>query len=487
MSAGSDFILKNFKSERILQKSAYSCTELVMHDGIPYVRKTINAIGLPYAELKNISHPTLPHIFYAVEDEGRTYVIEEYISGRTLKECLEQNISFNQKQQKNIALQLCKVLEVLHKKGILHRDIKPSNIILMHDLQQVKLIDFGIGRSFANCSETESQDTCIMGTPGYAPPEQYGFSSTDQRSDIYALGKTLLELQNYEADSDYTEILRKCTEFDPNKRYQNVAELYFALEEKDRFLSKKHILYVVVLLVLMASGYYFFNRRSTPDNNIPVKQERLKEEKSEKTPVKEDKTQETTNAPAIKTETTQDIKQNVIGPANNNKETSKIKKNPEEAPLGAVKLRQIGHQLFFNKKTLEQVKEERELIFNFKALKNNPPLITVENISDYPAENAYVKLELYSFGMKASDFTHNVDASHTEKFKVLYKDRFGIARRVIIYLDGTIPPHTKYTFSALQQVSDFYMFYRGDHGTILGELKCSNMIPQSIGYTFNLK
>lgn len=443
MSAGKDYILNNYKTEHILHFTKHSCTELVMQNGTPYIRKTINAIGLPYAKLKDIVHPCLPHIFYAIEAEGKTYIIEEYISGLTLKEALEKGLHFNSEQQKNIAKALCTTLAFLHEKGILHRDIKPSNIIVMHDLQQVKLIDFGIARNFADNKDADSQDTCIMGTPGYAPPEQYGFSPTDQRSDIYALGKTLLELKNAQSDPNYIKILERCTEFDPQKRYKNAAELLEAL-------SKNKPTYLMPLVALLAAlsiglgGYYFTNTtiKTTTDNPQP--------------------------------------KQNTANTA------TQLPQSIWQQKVELTKLKQVGYDWWFNKSTLKII-DEKNNIYNFKGKDDKGPVVIVENVSDYTAVNPVLKLELYSFGMKSEDFEWRTDSSHIEKITFSRKDRLGISRRVIIQLTGTIPPHSKYTFSGLQNVKDFYMYYKGDHGTILGQLECKSMIPQNVGYQFNLK
>lgn len=496
MSAGRNFILNNFKAERILQSSAYSCTELVIQEGIPYVRKTINAVGLPYAELKNIIHPCLPHIFYAVEDEGKTYVIEEYISGRTLKECLEQKVSFNSNQQKNIARQLCSVLELLHGKGILHRDIKPSNIIVMHDLQQVKLIDFGIGRSFNAEGDNSAQDTCIMGTPGYAPPEQYGFSTTDQRSDIYSLGKTLLDLQNKSSDSNFISILKKCTEFDPAKRYQNPEEFRLALEEKKNISLSKIALYSVAFVVTLIVGYcgakMLFNKQPNtisesqlPQSSVPLAEEQPQQSEKLAPLIQEPKKQlEQIKQPVPREQKQVDKADLQVQKQQNNSQVNQIER--DLALLGKVKLKQVGYEWWFSKNSLKVV-NEKDSIYCFNGIDNRGPLVVVENDSDYIAENPEIKLELYSFGMLANDFSYKTDANHTEQVVFSRIDRLGVARRVSIKLAGTIPPHTKYTFSALQNVKDFYMYYKGDHGTILGSLNCKHMIPQSVGYTFNLK
>jgi len=493
MSAGSAFIINNYKTEHVLQCNNYSCTELVMQAGVPYVRKTINAVGLPYAELKKLKHPCLPHVFYAVEVEGKTYVIEEYISGRTLAECLEQRLSFSAEQQLKIAEQLCSVLELLHSRGILHRDIKPSNIIVMHDLLQVKLIDFGIGRSFTGTNTQELQDTCIMGTPGYAPPEQYGFSATDQRSDIYSLGKTLLELQNEASEPSFIKALQRCLEFDPAKRYQSVAELQQALKGTRRHFSLQAAAFGLAAVLLVAAVFLMYKSpESTPGKKYVAQQSTSTVASPVKPAASSTDVPQQGNAQAASSQATPQQGKapaasltkppaSTVASNTSNKTAQQMDDNDNQ-----VKLKQVGYEWWFDKATL-QVVDAKDNIFRFKGIKNRKPLVTVENVSDYPAVNPVLKLELYSFGMKAANFTWQTDAEHKERVEFSKFDRLGVARRVTLYLEGTIAPHTRYTFSGLQNVDDFYIYYKGNNGTVLGNLNCDNMLTQSVGYAFKLQ
>ena len=126
----------------------------------------------------------------------------------------------------NIMVQLCSALEAIHKLGIVHRDVKPSNILLCGD-GKIKLIDFEAARIFKDDSDN---DTCYLGTRGYAPPEQYGFAQTDFRADIYAAGQTMKALFGELSEKPrYKRIIAHCTELDPDKRYKNAAELKSAV------------------------------------------------------------------------------------------------------------------------------------------------------------------------------------------------------------------------------------------------------------------
>lgn len=117
-------------------------------------------------------------------------------------------------------MQICEALIVLHGYGILHRDIKPGNIIVQGS--SVWLIDFGAAKAEGS---TKEHDTVILGTPGFAPPEQYGFTTTDARSDIYALGKTMEILCGSSHNAKLCKIIAGCIAFDPQKRIASAAEL----------------------------------------------------------------------------------------------------------------------------------------------------------------------------------------------------------------------------------------------------------------------
>ncbi len=136
--------------------------------------------------------------------------------------------------------------EVILEKNIIHRDIKPSNMILQGD--RIRLIDFDAARIFKPGQET---DTKLLGTKGYAPPEQFGSGQTDSRSDIYALGVTMKILLGGNCGG-LTDILDRCTELDPKNRFQNVAELKDALtpEELDDSAPSRRGLISVAINVL---------------------------------------------------------------------------------------------------------------------------------------------------------------------------------------------------------------------------------------------
>ncbi len=151
--------------------------------------------------LKSLDHKNLPKFYDQFQDEDRYYLVMEYIDGETLEDRLErENKPLPERDVLGWAEQICSVLTYLHERRppIIFRDLKPGNIMVTKQ-GQVKLIDFGIARIFRS---DKAHDTQVLGTPGYAPPEQYGKGQTDPRSDVYALGVTLHQLlTNYDPSS----------------------------------------------------------------------------------------------------------------------------------------------------------------------------------------------------------------------------------------------------------------------------------------------
>lgn len=177
----------------------------------------MNGIHPVYEKLRMLQHPYLPHIFSVEYQEGKTYVAEEYIEGVSLGYA-----SLSERALTKAFLEVCQVLEFLHGHQILHRDIKPEHILLAAD-GHIRLIDFDAARE---PKADEVQDTRLLGTRGYAPPEQYGFSQTDARADIYALGATFRQLLGPVARRGrWKHILRRCTALDPKDRYAAAGKI----------------------------------------------------------------------------------------------------------------------------------------------------------------------------------------------------------------------------------------------------------------------
>lgn len=179
-----------------------------------------------YKKVLNIVHPNIPIVYEVAVDNDKYIIVEEYIDGITVGEVLETGLYTTDGVYK-VVHEICEALYTLHKQGIVHRDIKPENIIVDKD-GCVKLIDFNIARiNIKKCD----RDTVVLGTTGFASPEQYGISDTDARSDIYSIGILINVMLTGEHPSKkmcsgkWQRIVNKCTQINPDERFQNVEEL----------------------------------------------------------------------------------------------------------------------------------------------------------------------------------------------------------------------------------------------------------------------
>lgn len=198
-------------------------------NGTRFIFRHYRGNGEVYRKLLGISCPNLPQIMETAERDGMVAVLEEYIQGDSLAYLLEGAL-FSHAEARKITMQLCNALWVLHNMGAVHRDIKPENVIIRGS--EAILIDFDASRIFK--SDT-NQDTQILGTTGYAAPEQYGIAQTDERADIYSLGVLLNIMLTGKhpskelASGRLGRIVQKCTMVNPEKRYKSVLYLMEAL------------------------------------------------------------------------------------------------------------------------------------------------------------------------------------------------------------------------------------------------------------------
>lgn len=210
------------KSEILLVQNALT--------GRIYIKKILKNYNLDvYQALKQIQTIHIPTIYEIFEEEKTLIIIEEFINGRTLEDMMTEGGILSEKEAISYMIKLCESLELLHEQTppIIHRDIKPSNVMITND-GILKLIDFDVSRIYRQESEI---DTHILGTKGYASPEQFGFEQTDGRSDIYSIGVLLNVLtvgdnpKVKKNSSSLANIIDKCTQFSPEDRYQHIGEL----------------------------------------------------------------------------------------------------------------------------------------------------------------------------------------------------------------------------------------------------------------------
>ena len=204
-----------------------------------YVQKILDVYNIRvYEYLYRNPVSGIPRIINYYEDGNQLVVIEEYISGTSLQEKIA-NSDLSVSDIRSYMIMLCNILEALHSMTppIIHRDIKPSNIIIT-SYNYAILLDFNAAKQFSGQNES---DTVLIGTPGYAAPEQYGFGSSSPKTDIYSLGVVLREmLGSITPTPDIAQILQRlnliadrCTQMTPAARYQSVAELKNAVSQSD--------------------------------------------------------------------------------------------------------------------------------------------------------------------------------------------------------------------------------------------------------------
>lgn len=182
-----------------------------------------------YEELYKIKCDNLPLIYDVVALDDGQIILEEYINGITLAQSMECE-KYNYKNAKKVIKHICCALSVLHERNIIHRDVKPENVMIDKN-GRVVLIDFNTSRK----ANKASKDTVIMGTVGYAAPEQLGLRESLPQTDIYALGIMLNVMLTGKHPTEQIahgkagKIVRKCTNVNPEERYKNTTSLIMAL------------------------------------------------------------------------------------------------------------------------------------------------------------------------------------------------------------------------------------------------------------------
>ncbi len=182
-----------------------------------------------YEELYRVKCETLPLIYDVIDLDDGQIVLEEFIEGVTVSQVMESG-KYRYFGARKVLKSVCHALTVLHKQNFVHRDVKPENVVIDRN-GRVVLIDFDASRKIS----AASKDTVIMGTVGYASPEQLGVSQSDARTDIYAVGVLLNVMLTGKHPSERLargkagHIVRKCTSVSPDERYQTAERLAHAL------------------------------------------------------------------------------------------------------------------------------------------------------------------------------------------------------------------------------------------------------------------
>lgn len=230
--------------------------------------------------LRSLTAPPLPRFLGEYRNEGMRCTLRQYIPGEPLSRV--QKGKWSEEEVLETGIRLCDQLQHLHgaEPPIIHRDIKPENIIMREDGTPV-LIDFGIARV---CSGKD-MDTAILGTRGFAPPEQYGFAQTDRRSDIYSLGLVLNWMLRGEdeppkkAETPLERVITRMTAFDPDRRYDHVLQVKAALQKVEPRRCRRrrffHAAAAVVAAAAVLAGGVMLARRGM--QNIPFSSPLIRE------------------------------------------------------------------------------------------------------------------------------------------------------------------------------------------------------------------
>jgi serine/threonine-protein kinase len=196
-----------------------------------------------------LMHPNIVNVYDVGEEDGIHYIVMELVEGITLKKYIEKKVKLTTKEAISIAIQVAMGIEAAHNNHIIHRDIKPQNIIISKE-GKVKVTDFGIAKAASSNTITSN----VMGSVHYTSPEQARGGFSDEKSDIYSMGITMFEMLTgrvpFNGDTTVTiaikhiqdpmpsirefvpevpvsveNIVMKCTQKSPDRRYQNMGEV----------------------------------------------------------------------------------------------------------------------------------------------------------------------------------------------------------------------------------------------------------------------
>lgn len=195
-------------------------------------------------DIMKIKHPNLMEIYDVMDDGINCNCLCEFVFGNNLDKIVYTKMGVDPKIAEKWMVQLCNGVETLHQKNIIHRDITPNNVMIDYE-GNIKLIDFNISRER---KQSASRDTTVMGTAGYASPEQFGFTQTGFGADIYAMGVLLNFMLTGKMPNEklcsgkYALIVKKATQIKEEDRYSNVYQMELALQgngnEKLSFADK---------------------------------------------------------------------------------------------------------------------------------------------------------------------------------------------------------------------------------------------------------
>ncbi len=211
-----------------------------------------------YTLMVGLNHPNIVRTYgHENVPELGECIIMEYVDGRTLADFVRENPNASQRRQ--VAEELLDALAYCHKKQIVHQDLKPSNILITHDGDHVKIIDFGL---------SDSHEWAILKEPAftkaYAAPEQLAGEEVDNRTDIYAFGIIFRQM----FPKRYGCIIRKCLQPQRDKRYSSAESILNDIRLADN--RRKRMPIVAIALAILIALAIFIGNRLYQMENVPV-------------------------------------------------------------------------------------------------------------------------------------------------------------------------------------------------------------------------
>lgn len=221
-------LTKEYDLVRVLRDTPQNTVRQLRHKqlGRDLVCLCFEGDGELYRLLQRVRHPHLPRIYEVRQEGDRCLVLEEFIDGSTVAQILENGL-YTEDGVRRVMAAVCDGVGFLHDHGYIHRDIKPENVMVTAD-GRVVVLDFDASREY---KLQATRDTRVIGTAGYAAPEQFGVTQTDARSDLFAMGimmNVMLTGQHptkQTAKGKLAPLIEKCTQLDPEKRFSSVWEL----------------------------------------------------------------------------------------------------------------------------------------------------------------------------------------------------------------------------------------------------------------------
>lgn len=249
-----DYILSLYKEISPLDKNGRVFMVLNTQENKIYVKKITNIdSGTIYLNVRSLAYPAFPKMKEILFENDCCIIIEEYIPGQTLGEYIAEHGAMNKDIAVNYMLKILRAVDMLHRNGIIHRDLTENNIMLENN-GNIKIIDFNISH---RDDRTRTKDTVIMGTEGYAAPEQFGFFRSDVRTDIYSLGVLFnfmltgtTDTAIPKGDKKISDIIKKCTAFDPKDRYINCENVIKTINSQKPQYKNPFILKLIMKLTI---------------------------------------------------------------------------------------------------------------------------------------------------------------------------------------------------------------------------------------------